>query len=109
MTGQFSSVIVRDGDDVTLPCESVTANQDKCDNINWLFSSSGNPVDLVKHGQIHENTKVKSDRLSVTANCSLVIKKITQEDADIYYCRQHRSGPDSQLYLSVINSEYLHY
>ncbi|XP_067428518.1 uncharacterized protein [Thunnus thynnus] len=102
VTGQFSSVIVRDGDDVTLPCESVTANQDKCDNINWFFSSS-NPVDLVKRGRIHENTKVKSDRLSVTANCSLVIKKITQEDADIYFCRQHRSQQDSQLYLSVIS------
>ncbi|XP_042247139.1 uncharacterized protein LOC121882763 [Thunnus maccoyii] len=103
VTGQYSSVIVRDGDDATLPCESVTANQGKCDNINWLFSSSGNPVDLVKRGQIHENTKVKSDRLSVTANCSLVIKKVTQEDDGIYYCQQHISRQDFQVLLSVIS------
>ncbi|XP_067428517.1 uncharacterized protein [Thunnus thynnus] len=102
VTGQYSSVFVRDGDDVTLPCESVTANQDKCDNTKWFFSSS-NPVDLVKHGQNHENTKVKSDRLSVTANCSLVIKKITPEDAGVYYCQQHISGPDTQVLLSVIS------
>ncbi|XP_067428547.1 uncharacterized protein [Thunnus thynnus] len=103
VTGLFSSVIVRNGDDVTLPCESVTGYQDKCDNTNWIFSGSGGIVDLVKRGQIHENTKAKSDRLSVTANCSLVIKKITREDVGIYYCRQHRSGPDSQDDLSVIS------
>lgn len=109
MTGQLSFVIVRDGDDVTLPCESVTANQDKCDNTNWIYSSTGYSVDLVKRGQIHENAKVKSDRLSVTANCSLVIKKITQEDDDIYYCQQHISGQESLVLLSVISSEYLHH
>ncbi|XP_067428551.1 pregnancy-specific beta-1-glycoprotein 7-like isoform X4 [Thunnus thynnus] len=102
VTGQFSSVFVRDGDDATLPCENVTANQNKCDNTNWIYSGS-NPVDLVKRGQIHENTEVKSDRLSVTANCSLVIKKITQEDVGVYYCQQDISGQDSQVVLSVIN------
>ncbi|XP_044232171.1 uncharacterized protein LOC122999378 isoform X2 [Thunnus albacares] len=103
VTGQFSSVIIRDGDDVTLSCENVSANQDKCDKTNWILTGSGNSVDLVKRGQIHENTKVKSDRLSVTADCSLVIKKITQEDVGRYHCQQHRSGQDSQLYLSVIS------
>ncbi|XP_044185762.1 uncharacterized protein LOC122965668 [Thunnus albacares] len=103
VTGQYSSVIVRDGDDVTLPCESVTANQDKCDNTDWIFSSSGDPVDLVKRGQIHENTKVKSDRLSVTADCSLVIKKITQEDVGRYFCQQHMSQQYAEVVLSVIS------
>ncbi|XP_044185631.1 uncharacterized protein LOC122965553 isoform X2 [Thunnus albacares] len=103
VTGQFSSVIVRDGDDATLPCESVTANQDKCDNSNWFFSSTEYSVDLVKRGQIHENTKVKSDRLSVTANCSLVIKKVTREDVGRYVCRQHMSQQDADVVLSVIN------
>ncbi|XP_044185585.1 uncharacterized protein LOC122965521 isoform X2 [Thunnus albacares] len=103
VTGQFPSVIVRDGDDVTLPCENVTANQDKCDKSNWFYSSTGYSVDLVKCGQIHENTKVKSDRLSVTANCSLVIKKITPEDVGRYFCQQHISQQDSLVVLSVIN------
>ncbi|KAI3364555.1 hypothetical protein L3Q82_011337 [Scortum barcoo] len=45
--------------------------------------------------------------MSVTANCSLVIKKVTVEDVGQYTCRQFRSerqqGEDSQVHLSVIN------
>ena len=91
--------------------------QDKCDRTDWLFSGSRNPtpVDLIKRGQIVEDAKVKSDRLSVTADCSLVIKKVTVEDAGWYVCQQfNRSGqlqPDlgSLVVLSVVSSEYLHH
>ena len=109
MTGQFSSVIVREGHDATLPCNHVIANQDKCGNIDWIFSyPSGNSADLVKQGQIQENSKIKSDRLSLAADCSLVVKKVTSVDVGLYHCQQHRSGPDTQVVLSTLNSEYLH-
>ena len=91
-------------------------DQDKCDSTTWLFSGLRNTaaVELINLGQIGENAKAKSDRLSVTVNCSLVIKKVTVEDVGCYSCRQfNRSGQrqdrDAKVYLSVINSEYLHH
>ncbi|XP_078030270.1 uncharacterized protein LOC144466596 [Epinephelus lanceolatus] len=93
------------GDEVTLSCENVTHDQDNCDSATWLFSDGGNTVTLFEHGKIHREAEAKSDRLSVTANCSLVIKKVTREDVGHYTCRQFRSGrqvSDSQVHLSVV-------
>ncbi|XP_038582287.1 uncharacterized protein LOC119908572, partial [Micropterus salmoides] len=102
------SFTVRVGDEVTLPCENVIDGQQECENTTWLFVGSGNTaaVELVTLGQIGENAKAKSDRLSVTENCSLVIKKVTVEDVGRYYCQQfisgQQQGPDSLVLLSVI-------
>ncbi|XP_039873818.1 uncharacterized protein LOC120725158 [Simochromis diagramma] len=107
LTGDLSlSFTVRDGDKVTLPCENVMKNHHNCNAINWLFIESRSTVELVNLGQIKE--KAKSDRLSVTAECSLVIKKVTAEDVGRYTCRQFRGnpekqqGPDAVVYLSVV-------
>ncbi|XP_027128167.1 uncharacterized protein LOC113744078 isoform X2 [Larimichthys crocea] len=99
------SVVVRVGDEVTLPCGNVIGNQDKCERTDWVFNAPRNreTVELIKNGQIGEEAKSKSDRLSVTQNCSLVIKKVTHEDAGIYDCRQFESGyTDHRVYLSVV-------
>ncbi|XP_034059113.1 uncharacterized protein LOC117537838 [Gymnodraco acuticeps] len=104
--------IVRAGDEVTLPCDNVIHDQDKCESTRWLFRHSrGSPyppaVTLFEDGQIHKGAKAKSDRLRVTEKCSLVIKKVTEEDAGFYVCRQFRSGeqqgPDSDVLLSVVS------
>ncbi|XP_044025113.1 uncharacterized protein LOC122863071 isoform X3 [Siniperca chuatsi] len=102
------SFTVRVGDEVTLPCENVTDGQRKCDSTTWLFSDSRYTaaVDLIYLGQIVERAKAQSDRLSVTASCSLVIKNVTVEDVGLYTCRQFRSrrqqAPDSLVHLSVV-------
>ncbi|XP_051235772.1 uncharacterized protein LOC127351853 [Dicentrarchus labrax] len=101
------SFIIRVGDEVTLSCENVTDGQQNCEYTTWLFSDSENTtVELFELGEIDEKFKTKSDRLSVTANCSLVIKKVTVEDVGRYVCRQfisgQQQGPDSLVYLSVI-------
>ncbi|XP_051251010.1 uncharacterized protein LOC127360612 [Dicentrarchus labrax] len=107
VTGQSSdSLIVRAGDDVTLPCENVINDHHSCVSTTWIFSGSRNTVTLFENGQIHKDAMAKSDRLSVTANCFLVIKKVTVEDVGRYVCRQFISGqqqdPDSLVDLSVI-------
>ena len=91
-------------------------DQDKCDSTTWIFVGSGSTaaVELIRLGQIGEKAKAKSDRLSVTANCSLVIKKVTVEDVGRYFCQQYdrsgqKQGQDSLVYLSVVTSEYLHH
>nr|XP_040016973.1 uncharacterized protein LOC120808265 isoform X8 [Gasterosteus aculeatus aculeatus] len=98
---------VRDGDEVTLPCNSVTEDQNNCDSIVWLFTylRSRPPVVLVRNGKI-EKAKAESDRLSVLQNCSLVMKKVTRGDVGLYVCRQSRSGrrhKDAEVHLSVVS------
>ncbi len=103
--GQYSSFVVRDGDEVTLPCENAKIKQQDCKNTAWLFREavSSPLVELVGFGQMSE---AKSDGLSVTAHCSLVLKKVSIEDVGRYSCRQFE-GQDAHVYLSVINSEYI--
>ncbi|XP_067338482.1 uncharacterized protein [Channa argus] len=106
---QETGLFVRDGDDVTLQCE-IANHHNRCDNTTWLFSGLGNTaVTLFEHGKIHNNTDSKPDRLSVTENCSLVIKKVTDEDVGHYSCRQfdksgRQQGSDSVVYLSVVTT-----
>ncbi|XP_042071427.1 uncharacterized protein LOC121812690 [Haplochromis burtoni] len=102
-----SIVIV--GDDLTLPCENVTHGQDDCNSTTWAFSGSTDTavVELATHGQIHKDVRAKSARLSVSEDCSLVINKVTVEDAGRYTCRQIKSGnevSEFDVYLSVINT-----
>ncbi|XP_040921016.1 uncharacterized protein LOC121200037 isoform X2 [Toxotes jaculatrix] len=105
VTGQHPShFLVRDGDEATLSCENVKGDGDECDLTNWLFTVSGNTLflGLDAHGQAGE--KAKSDRFSIAAKCSLVIKKVTAEDVGVYTCRQIKSGQtdDAHVHLSVV-------
>ncbi|XP_041660555.1 uncharacterized protein LOC121520973 isoform X1 [Cheilinus undulatus] len=82
------SFIVREGDEVALPCGNVTRNRQKCDPTYWVTG------------------RVKKSQLNVTADCSLVIKSVTRQDAGRYSCRQIISGeqePDALMFLSVIH------
>ena len=94
-------------------------NQDKCGFTTWNYIHDINKytIELVNHGQIKasdEFVKAKADRLSVTADCSLVINKVSVEDAGQYTCqqfikrkeREEQHGPDALVYLSLVNSEY---
>ncbi|XP_039455338.1 uncharacterized protein LOC116326777 [Oreochromis aureus] len=77
---------VRDGNEVTLPCF-----HHRCNSVTWHFKGlrqGAAEVELFNQGQIKE--KATSDQLSLTANCSLVIHKVTVEDAGQYTC----SGTD---------------
>ncbi|MEQ2317133.1 hypothetical protein AMECASPLE_039662 [Ameca splendens] len=80
-----------------------------CEKTTWLFTGQRNTTEtLFENGKIHQAARNKSDRLSVTANCSLVIKKVSVEDVGLYICRQFDAsgrdqGSDSNVHLSVVN------
>ncbi|CAJ1077889.1 uncharacterized protein LOC127367998 [Xyrichtys novacula] len=100
--------IVRDEAGATLPCENLIKDQLKCRYTSWIFSDFKNiTVELVEHGQIDERVGFKSDRLSITEDCSLQIKKVSEEDAGLYACQQYppggRQAPDAPVFLSVVS------
>ncbi|XP_051263910.1 uncharacterized protein LOC127367816 isoform X2 [Dicentrarchus labrax] len=99
-----SSFAVKVGDDFTLPCENLIHDQNKCNTTSWVFTDSKTKVTLIDYGRIHKEAEVKSDRLSVTADCSLVIKKVAVKDVGQYICKHFKSGQQqlSPVYLSVI-------
>ncbi|XP_047243141.1 uncharacterized protein LOC124881568 isoform X2 [Girardinichthys multiradiatus] len=103
----FLFFTVKAGDDVTLPCKNVAAGHRNCDTTTWIYSKLGQTsVELINLGQVKQTT---SDRLSVSADCSLVLKKVTAEDVGQYTCRQFisgtQSGPDAGVHLSLVKYE----
>ncbi|CAI5684458.1 unnamed protein product [Oreochromis niloticus] len=87
-----TSIFIKVGDDVTLPCLNVIDEQNNCDGTTWVFGSRNKTAaELITLGEIGEKAETKSDRLNVTANCSLVLKNVTVEDVGFYYCIQYKS------------------
>ncbi|KAG7236486.1 hypothetical protein INR49_000860, partial [Caranx melampygus] len=103
-----SYVTVRDGDDVTLPHCAGTDGQETCDGTMWFFTASGSssPVPVFECGKFHEDVQSKSDRLRLTEKCSLVVEKVSADDAGQYSCGQFREGGRqyevAQFLLSVV-------
>ncbi|XP_032441469.1 uncharacterized protein LOC116734277 isoform X2 [Xiphophorus hellerii] len=98
---------VRAGDDVTLSCENVIDGHSNCDTTTWVYSYAGQTtLELVNLGQVKDP---RSDRLSVSANCSLVVKKVTGQDVGRYSCRQFKKpgerqfGSDAVVRLSLVH------
>ncbi|XP_005464858.2 uncharacterized protein LOC102075743 isoform X1 [Oreochromis niloticus] len=93
-----TSIFIKAGDDVTLPCLNVIDDQKNCDGTTWTFASKNTTaIEVITFGEIGKKAQTKSDRLSVTANCSLVIKKLTDEDVGFYYCQQYKLGEGKHL------------
>ncbi|XP_029983740.1 uncharacterized protein LOC115414645 [Sphaeramia orbicularis] len=105
VTGDLSILLAREGEQVAFPCRSKLLSQARCNN-TWIFgSTTGVTVELTHSGKM--TVEDQSDRLSVAADCSLVIKKVTAEDAGLYTCRHFdesgkQQDEDIEVDLSVV-------
>ncbi|XP_040920370.1 uncharacterized protein LOC121199598 isoform X2 [Toxotes jaculatrix] len=100
VTGEKTSyLLVRLGEEVSLPCTHVN-----CSSPEWVFVGLRNKSakkKLVEDGQIVD--KVKSDRLRLNADCSLILKEVTVEDVGLYGCKDVSShGKVSMVHLSAV-------
>uniref|UniRef100_A0A3B3IEL0 Ig-like domain-containing protein n=1 Tax=Oryzias latipes TaxID=8090 RepID=A0A3B3IEL0_ORYLA len=81
---------VRDGNEVSLTCSGGGNFHDGCKSMTWIYDDSTNTVTLFEHGKIHKDAGSKSERLNLSEDCSLVLKKITAEVEGRYSCRLSR-------------------
>ncbi|XP_038150236.1 uncharacterized protein LOC119789429 [Cyprinodon tularosa] len=106
----FPSVLVRGGDEARLSCKNMI-DQNNCIRTNWLFSKPAQKtaIDLVKFGQTNETqaSRARGDRLHVSANCSLIIQRVTAADVGTYHCQQvfNQTGKETtySAFLSLVN------
>ncbi|XP_053290029.1 uncharacterized protein LOC128450539 isoform X2 [Pleuronectes platessa] len=106
-----SSIIVRAGAEATLPCDKVRDDHVNCGAATWLFTYSvwSGAVNLFVNRQLDTSkiSKSKADRLRLAADCSLVIREVTAEDAGRYECRQFdlktQTREDHRVLISVVN------
>ncbi|KAM8726261.1 uncharacterized protein AB9X84_002768 isoform 2-T2 [Acanthopagrus schlegelii] len=107
-TVQTKPFAVTPGVQVNLPCEKVTDTEDKCKRTTWIYTHSGTSITLFEEGKIHKDASVKSDRLTLDPDCSLVIKTVTAEDDGRYSCRHFKSGEghgeDTHYDLTVVTA-----
>ncbi|XP_028252941.1 uncharacterized protein LOC114428585 [Parambassis ranga] len=106
VTAGRTSVLKRGGEDVTLSCEEVINDQNNCDGTTWIYSRPRvhEATEVIRLGQINEDIPNK-DRLSVTENCSLIIKEVREEDVGRYVCQQYKKEeqPHTRVHQSHVD------
>ncbi|XP_034435902.1 uncharacterized protein LOC117758388 isoform X3 [Hippoglossus hippoglossus] len=111
LAAQYSFIIIRAGAEVTLPCDNVRDDHVNCGATTWFFTDSEwtRSVNLFVNRQLDTSliSKSKADRLRLAANCSLVVRDVTAEDAGQYTCRQFdlttQTYEHHVVYISVVN------
>lgn len=108
---QFYDLHVKIGKEAVRRCGDVIDHQGKCDGVLWLFRRQFLPGkdQQLNRGRIIKNPEDKSYRLSVTEDCSLVIKKVTFDDTGFYTCLKPGQDEEYLAELIVFTSEYLHH
>ncbi|XP_073799854.1 uncharacterized protein isoform X8 [Danio rerio] len=108
-TGVFGAedtrVFSSSGETVHLPCRN-TDQPCRPSGTTWTYSSyrQTTAVELIGLGV----NKTNSERLNLGSDCSLIISRVTTEDAGLYTCQQwsgeggHRYGADSVVFLHVV-------
>ncbi|XP_051722810.1 uncharacterized protein LOC127497991 [Ctenopharyngodon idella] len=92
------------GENVRLPCNNALSD---CTSTTWSYNKyKDSQTNELVDGGIKKNDIERRERLSVGTDCSLNIKKVTQEDYGLYTCRQYvngqQQGTDARVYLHVL-------
>ncbi|CAL8314287.1 unnamed protein product [Lota lota] len=78
----------RAGECVSLSCDGAPSS---CFDVSWLFSYKNRQTETVfENGMFKSNNR--RERLNVTKECSLEVKKLREEDEGFYTCRSFPSS-----------------
>ncbi|RVE55922.1 hypothetical protein OJAV_G00230870 [Oryzias javanicus] len=92
----------RVGEDVLLHCND-DASSNQCSDGTWLYNRRQNTVtEQISDGRNIVQSLARASRLSVSSDCSLTIRNLTDEDAGQYVC-QHRNGHKIYVYLKSMS------
>ncbi|XP_056603719.1 uncharacterized protein LOC130420454 [Triplophysa dalaica] len=101
----YTHVFISSGESVSLSCNDALH---QCSSTTWNYDNyTRSSAVEVFTGGINKNNTERSERLSLTSDCSLNIYNATQHDGGLYTCRQYvngrQHGPDSRVYLHVLH------
>ncbi|XP_067249503.1 uncharacterized protein [Chanodichthys erythropterus] len=107
LTGKSEAEVIHvfssSGENVRLPCNNALSD---CSSTTWNYNRHSVAVELITLG-IKKNNIERCERLSLGSDCSLNIKKVTQEDYGLYCCRQFvngkQQGTDARVYLHFLH------
>ncbi|XP_078798801.1 butyrophilin subfamily 2 member A2-like [Oryzias latipes] len=95
-SGKSETLYRRVGEEVHLHCK-VNASSIQCSDVRWLYNRHRNTTPEV----INE---AGASRLSVSRNCSLLIRNITAEDAGRYLCQLTNGKSNSiPVFLKILS------
>ncbi|RVE55925.1 hypothetical protein OJAV_G00230900 [Oryzias javanicus] len=102
ISGQTEHLYHRVGDDVVLPCRAKSSSS-SCSDVNWLYWTDPT-ASFITEIQVEdfEQRSVGTSRLSLSSNCSLLIRNITDEDAREYVCRVVNES-DANVVLNTLS------
>ncbi|KAA0721351.1 hypothetical protein E1301_Tti022553 [Triplophysa tibetana] len=103
---EVTDVFISSGESVSLSCNDALH---QCSSTTWIyFNYTTSSAVEVFTGGIKKNNTERSERLSLTSDCSLNIYNTTQHDGGSYTCRQYvngsHHGPDSDVNLHVLHA-----
>ncbi|XP_067260403.1 uncharacterized protein [Chanodichthys erythropterus] len=100
---EVTHVFSSSGENVHLPCNNALSG---CTSTTWNYARHSVAAELIAGG-IKKNDIERRERLSLGSDCSLNIKKVTQEDYGLYTCQQYvngqKQGTDAPVYLHFLH------
>ncbi|XP_078798794.1 uncharacterized protein LOC144990086 [Oryzias latipes] len=99
---KLETIYKKVGEDVYLPCN---VNRSSDYDVKWLIYRRGKPgFERMSCKENVVQSSARASRLSVSSDCSLLIRNITDEDADVYVCRLgNNHHNDAHVFLTILS------